>query len=36
MNKKFTMGKVSVVLIGELKHDVHGKDSAVLAQMMVQ
>ena len=29
-------GKSCVVLIGELKHDVHGDDSAVLAQMMVE
>ena len=32
----WAVSKSCVVLIGELKHDIHGKDSAVLAQMMVQ
>ena len=29
-------GKSCVVLVGELKHDVFGDDSGVLAQMMVE
>ena len=29
-------GKSCVVLVGELKHDVYGDDSNVLAQMMVE
>jgi len=29
-------GKSCVVVIGELKHDFHGDDSTVLAQMMVE
>ena len=29
-------GKSCVVLVGELKHDVVGEDSNVLAQMMVE
>jgi hypothetical protein len=29
-------GKSCVVLVGELKHDVHGDDSSVLAQIMVE